>query len=78
MLRRKVTEEDERCMCLEKEKENKTINALLERGALMRRMATLQEHSKRLESSSTTLDKDLFGDVPIMQAMVNEYEYSLQ
>ena len=48
------------------EKERKTINSLLEREALMRRMVALQEHNKRLESSSTTLDKDIFINFPIM------------
>ncbi len=78
VLRKKVAEEDVKCICLEKEKEKATINALLEREALMRRNATLQEHNRRLEDSSTTLDKDLFGDIPIMQATIKECERALR
>ena len=62
----------------EKEKERKTINALLEREALMRRISSLREHNKRLENSSTILDKDFFGDVLVMQATIKEYKVALQ
>ena len=65
-------------MFLEKEKEKVTINALLEREALMRRMVALQEHNRRLEYSSTTLDKDLFRDIPIMHATINECKKAMQ
>ena len=65
-------------MHLDKDKERATINALIEREALMRRMATLQEHKKRLEDSFTNLDKDLFGDIPVMQDTIKEYEGALQ
>ena len=70
VLRKMVAEEDARCLHLGKEKEKATINALLEREALMRRMVSLQEHNKRLEDSSTTLSKDLFGDITIMKAKI--------
>ena len=72
MPRKRVTEEDARHLQLEKEKEKETINALLEREALMRRMVSLQEHNRRLEDSSTTLNKDLFGDIPIMKEKIKE------
>ena len=66
ILRKKVAKEDAKCMHLEKEKEKITINALLEREALMRRMVSLQDHNRRSKDSSTTFDKDLFKDIPIM------------
>ena len=66
VLRKRVAKEDVRCLNLEKERERATINALLERESLMRRMNALQEHKKRLENSSATLDRYLFGEVPIM------------
>ena len=78
ILRKKVAKEDAKCMHLEKEKEKVTINALLEREALMRRMVALQEHNRRLEYYSTALDKDLFGDIPILQAKIKEYEKTVQ
>ena len=70
VLRKKVAKEDEKCMSLEKEKEKETINVILEREVHMRRMTTLQEHNKRLEDYFATLDKDLFGDIPVMQATI--------
>ena len=65
-------------MRLEKEQEKVTTNALLERKALMRGMVALQEHNRRLEDSSTTLDKDLFKDVLIMQDTIKECKKAMQ
>ena len=78
MLRKRVVEEDARCLQLEKERAKATINALLEREALMRRMVALQEHNRRLEDSSTTLNKDLFQDILVMKETIKEYEKALQ
>ena len=41
VLRKEVAKEEERCSQLEKEKEKTTMNALLERESLLRRMNTL-------------------------------------
>ena len=78
MLRKKVLEEDARRVHLEKEKEKVIINALLEREALMRTMVALQEHNRRLEDCSTTLDKDLFGNILVMQETIKVYDKTMQ
>ena len=70
VLRKRVAEEDAKHLHLEKERQKAIINAILEREALMRRMVSLQEHNKRLEDSSATLSKDLFGDIPIMKETI--------
>ena len=77
-MRKRVAEEDAICLHLEKERERTTMNALLERESLLRRMNALQEHNKRFEDSTNILDKVLFKDVPIMQDIVKKYEDTLQ
>ena len=78
MLRKMVAREDAKCLHLEKEKENITMNSLFEREALLRQMASLQEQNKRLEDKSTTLHAYLFGDKGVMQSKIQAYERSLQ
>ena len=78
MLRKRVTKEDARHLHLEKERERATMNALLERESLLKRMNALQEHNKRLENFANTLDKDLFRDVLVMRDAVKQYEDALQ
>ena len=43
----------------------------------MRRMVALQEEKRRLEESSSTLNKDLFGDIPIMRETIQECEKAM-
>ena len=77
ILRKKVVEEDARCISLEKEKENITMNALIERENLSRRMVTLQEQNKKLEDKSTSLHSNMFGDIGKMRSKVKEYEKNI-
>ena len=43
----------------------------------MRRMVALQEQNRRLEESSSTLNKELFGDIPIMREMIQACEKTM-
>ena len=54
------------------------MNALLERDSLLRMMNSLQGYNKELENSSTILNKELFGDIPIIWDVIKEYENALQ
>ena len=78
VLRKMVAEEESKRLLLEKEKEKATMNALLERDSLLRRMSALQGYNKELENSSTTLNKELFGDIPMIKDIVKKYENALQ
>ena len=78
VFKKRVAEEEARRLHLEKEKEKTTMNALLERESLLRRMNALQGYNKELENSSTILNKELFGDIPVFQDVVKKYENTLQ
>ena len=54
------------------------MNALLERESLLRRKNALQGYNKELENSSTILNKELFGDIPVMWDVIKKYEDSFQ
>lgn len=51
ILKRRVVREDAKFIHLEKEKEKDTINSLIERDNLLRRMVALKEHNRKLEEN---------------------------
>lgn len=63
LLWMRVVEEEAKHIPLEKEKEKITLNTLIERDTLLRRMASLQEKNKRLEEKSSNLHSDIFVDM---------------
>ena len=70
VLRKKKTKEDVKFLRLEKEKEKITMNTLLERESLQRRMVASKENNKRLEYRSATLQSYIFGDVGSIQSKI--------
>ena len=77
VLKKWIDEEEAKHIRLEKEKEQATLDAIIERDALLRRMATLKEQNKKLEENTTTLHTDVFGDVDNLRAKVQEQEKCL-
>ena len=57
---------------LEKEKEQATLDALVERDNLLRRMASLKEQNKNLEERTSFLHTNVFGDIDTLRSKVQE------
>jgi hypothetical protein len=73
-LKKWVAEEDAKRIHLEKEREQATMNAIIERDSFLIRMATLKEKNKRLEERNSVLNADVFGDVDALRCKVQEQE----
>lgn len=69
-LKKWIAEEEAKCIHLEKEKEQASLDATIERDALLTRMVSLKEQNKKLEENTTTLHTDVFGDVDNLRAKV--------
>ena len=78
LLRRKVVDEEARCLHLEKEKEKVIMNTIIERDNFLRRMASLQEKNKRLEERSFNLHSDIFGDMGALRTNVQRQQQLLR
>ena len=74
ILRNNMAKEDAKFLCLDKEKERITMNALFERKALLKRMTLLPKQNKKLEDRSAMLHSYLFGCVGSMKSKIQEYE----
>lgn len=77
-LKKWVAEEEAKCTCLEKQREQATMNAIIERDNLLRRMASLKEQNKKLEERTLVLHADVFGDVHSLRTKVQEQEKLLR
>ena len=67
-----VAEEEAKHIHLEKEKEKATLDAIVERDNLLRRMVSLKTHNKKLIEKTSLLHVDVFGDVDDLRSKVLE------
>ena len=73
-LKKWVVEEEAKHSHLEKDKERLTLDAIVERDSLLRRMATLKEQNKKLTEKNSLLHSDVFGDLDSLKSKVIEQE----
>ena len=59
---------------MEKGREQSTLNAIIERDNLLRRMVALKEQNKKLEESTIVLHVDVFRDIDSLRSKVLEQE----
>ena len=59
---------------MEKEREQATLNAIIERDNFLRIMVALKEKNKKLEEGTTVLHAHVFGDIDSLRSKVLEQE----
>lgn len=74
VLKKWGAEEEAKRIHLEKEKEQATVNALIERDNLLRRIVSLKEQNKKPEERTYVLHTNFFGDIDNLRSNIQEQE----